>query len=153
MPQGGDDLQRHLLLRQLVVDRDLVEQSRSVTLVLHLDDLGSADHPLQVADAAVVAVLGLLGALVLVVLAEVAEGPGRLHLLDQLRTQDPGPVVDLLLHLFDVHFRQFVVHDTAPFQAGVAVRVRLLCRSLTGVGNPAQVKCEIAALRLFYHVR
>ena len=73
--------------------------------------LAVLDHPLQIADAAVVAVFLLLGALVLEVLAEIAEGPGGLHVLNELGAQRLDPVVDLLLHLLDVTSGQFVIHD------------------------------------------
>ena len=76
-----------------------------------LDDPGGFDHPLEIADTAVVAVFLLLGALVLEVFAEVAEGPGGLHVLNELGAQRLDPVVDLLLHFLDVLPGQFVIHD------------------------------------------
>ncbi len=66
---------------------------------------------LQVADAAVVAVFLALGGLVFKVFAQVAEGARRLDLLDQLRAQLKRAVVDLVFHLLNVDFRQFVIHE------------------------------------------
>ena len=73
-------------------------------------DADAVAEEIDEADAALVAVFGLLGALVFVVLTEVAEGPGRLDLLDQLGTQHPHPVVDLLLHFFNIHLCQLIIH-------------------------------------------
>ena len=77
-----------------------------------LNDVGGFNHALEVADAAVVPVLLLLGAFILKILAEVAEGPGCLHVLDQLGAQHLGAVVDFLLHLLDVALGQFIIHDS-----------------------------------------
>ena len=82
LPQRGDDLDGHFLLHHLIEDGDLVEQAHGVIFSLDLDDLGGADHPLQIADAALIAVLGLLRTLIFKILAEVAKGTGGLHLLD-----------------------------------------------------------------------
>ena len=81
---------------------------------LVLDDPGGLDHPLEVADAGVVAIFLLLGALVLKILAEVAEGPGGLDILDQLGAQLLHPVVDLLLHFLQVGACQFIIHGHSP---------------------------------------
>ena len=91
-----------------------VVKSRRVLGGLVADDLGGLYHPLQVPNAAVVAVLLLLGALILKILAEIAEGPRRLHVLDELGPQLLHPVVDLLLPFLNVLFRQFVVHTITP---------------------------------------
>ena len=114
LPQGGDDADGHLLFHHLIVNSHRVKQAHGVRRLLHLNDLGGADHPLQIADAAVVPVFGLLGAFIFVVLAEIPEGPGGLHFLDQLGTQFPDPVVDLLLHFADIDLRQLIVHDDSP---------------------------------------
>ena len=91
-----------------------VVKPRRILSGLVADDLGGLYHPLQIADAAVVAVLLLLGALILKILAEIAEGPRRLHVLDELGPQLLHPIVDLLLHLLNVLLRQFVVHTITP---------------------------------------
>lgn len=57
----------------------------------------------------VVAVFLALGGLVLEVLAQVAERAGDLNVVDELGAQHILPVFQLLLHLFDVDFSQFVV--------------------------------------------
>ena len=60
LPQGGDDADYHFLLHHFVIDRHGVEQSHGVRRLLYLDDLGGADHPFQIADAAVIAVFACL---------------------------------------------------------------------------------------------
>ena len=84
--------------------------THGVRRLLYLDDLGGADHPFQIADAAVIAVFRLLGAFIFIILAEIPEGAGGLDLLNELGTQFPDPVVDLLLHFLNVHRRQFIIH-------------------------------------------
>ena len=84
---------------------ELVEQPRRIRSGVHRDHFGGADHPLEVANAAVVAVFLLLGAFVFEIFTEVAEGTGGLYVRDKLGAQDPNAVVDFLLHLFDVDRR------------------------------------------------
>ena len=44
------------------------------------------------------------------VLPQQPEGPGGLHVLNELGPQHPGAVVDLFPHFLDIHFCQFVMH-------------------------------------------
>ena len=111
LPQGGHQLDFPGLAGVLHEDFHGVVQARRVGPGMVLNDPGSFDHPLEIADTAVVAVFFLLGALVLEVFAEIAEGPGGLHVLDELGAQSLDPVVDLLLHFLDVLSGQFVIHD------------------------------------------
>ena len=110
LPQGGH--QRDFAAFPYVLQEDLhrVIQACRILVGSVLNDLGGLDHPLQIADTAVVAVFRLLGALVFKVLTEVAKGPGGLHILNELGTQLTHPIVYLLLHFLQVASGQFVVH-------------------------------------------
>ena len=114
LPQGGDQLDLSAFAQILHEDLHGVIEPGSISGGPVLDDLGGLDHPLEVADAGVVAVFLLLGALVLEVLAKVAEGPGGLDILDQLGAQLLHPVVDLLLHFLQVGACQFIIHGHSP---------------------------------------
>ena len=114
LPQGGDQLDLPAPAQVLHKNLHRVVQPRRVGGGAVLNDVGGPDHPLEIADAGVVAVFVLLGAFVLEILAEVAEGPRRLHVLDQFGTQHLHTVVDLLLHLLYVAAGQFIIHGHVP---------------------------------------
>ena len=63
---------------------------------------------------AFVAIFRLFRAFIFKVFAQVAEGPGGLDFFNELRAQDPYPMVYFGLHFLNVHFRQFVVHALVP---------------------------------------
>ncbi len=111
LPQRRHEADRLLLIVVRDIDDHLVEQAHHIAGRVVGDDLRRVHHPLQIADAAVVAVFLALGGLVLEVLAQVAEAARHLDFLDQLRPQLKRAVVDLVFHLLNVDFRQFIIHE------------------------------------------
>ena len=66
------------------------------------DDLRSLDHPLQIADTALVLVLILFSCIIFKILAEITVGSGFFDVLQCFGTHDQLAVFDLFFHFLNV---------------------------------------------------
>ena len=110
-----DQLDLLLFVVLLDIDRHLIEKADLVGIGADVDHSRRFDHPLQETNPAFIFVLEFLCSIIFEILRKVALGPRFFYILQRFLADNELSVFDFLLHLFDIAFRQLIMHDFLHF--------------------------------------